>query len=115
MVETLSIQTLEAFVKKCLYVFIFFSLFLWFAGSLEAQEFTGRVSDSTGAVLNKATVTAHHLETNLDFTTVTTTSGSYTIPYLKPGNRSVSVKDAGFETSVHTGIVLEVGQTSTVN
>jgi hypothetical protein len=115
MVKTLSIKNLEAFVKKCLYVFIFFSLFLWFAGSLEAQEFTGRVSDSTGSVLNKATVTAHHLETNLDFTTITTTSGSYTIPYLKPGSYSVSVKAAGFETSVHTGIVLEVGQTSTVN
>lgn len=80
-----------------------------------AQEFTGRVTDSTGAVVSKASVTALNLDTNVSINTVTNNTGAYTIPYLKPGNYSVTVLAKGFETSVHTGIVLQVGQTSTVD
>ncbi|GGH10854.1 TonB-dependent receptor [Silvibacterium dinghuense] len=83
--------------------------------SLSAQEFTGRVTDSTGAVIAKATVIAHNVNTSIDTKTVTTSSGAYTIPYLDPGNYSVTVLSNGFETAVHDGIVLQVGQTSTVN
>jgi hypothetical protein len=80
-----------------------------------AQEFTGRVSDATGAVVPKATVVAHNLDTGVDTPTQTTATGDYTIPYLIPGNYAVSVRVSGFETDIHTGIVLQVGQTSTVN
>jgi hypothetical protein len=89
--------------------------FLLSAGSLSAQEFTGRVIDSTGAVVTKATITAHNLDTNVDTKTVTTGSGAYTIPYLTPGNYIVSAQANGFETTLHSGIVLQVGETSTVN
>jgi hypothetical protein len=85
------------------------------ASFLAAQEFTGRVSDPTGAILSKAAVTAHNLDTNVDTSTVSTGAGDYTIPYLKPGNYTVSAQASGFETGLHTGIVLQVGQTATVN
>jgi hypothetical protein len=80
-----------------------------------AQEFTGRVADTMGAVIPKASVVARNLDTGVDTPTQTTVTGDYTIPYLIPGNYSVSVRAAGFQTGVHTGIVLQVGQTSTVN
>jgi Carboxypeptidase regulatory-like domain/TonB dependent receptor len=80
-----------------------------------AQEFTGRVSDTTGAVIPKATVVAHNLDTGVDTPTQTTATGDYTIPYLIPGNYAVSVRAPGFETVVHAGIVLQLAQTSTVN
>jgi hypothetical protein len=89
--------------------------FLLPASFLAAQEFTGRVVDSTGAVVPKAPVIAHNVDTNVDIPTVTTASGDYTIPYLKAGNYLVSVQAKGFEKAVHTGINLQVGQTSTVN
>jgi len=82
---------------------------------LMAQEFTGHVGDPTGASIPKATIVAHNLATNLDSRTVTTGSGDYTIPYLIPGSYTVSAEAPGFETGLHTGIVLQVGQTSTVN
>ncbi len=85
------------------------------ASFLAAQEFTGHVTDSTGAVLPKAIVVAHNLATGVETTTTTTSSGDYTIPYLIPGNYAVSANVSGFETGVHTGINLQVGQTSTVN
>jgi len=82
---------------------------------LAAQEFTGRISDSGGAVLPKAAVIAHNLDTNVDTTTVSTKSGDYTIPYLIPGNYTVSAQANGFEKGLRTGIVLQAGQTATVN
>jgi hypothetical protein len=85
------------------------------ASFLAAQEFTGSVTDSTGAVVPKATITAHNVDTNLDTKAVTTRSGVYTIPYLTPGNYTVSAQAQGFETALHSGIVLQVGETSTVN
>jgi hypothetical protein len=82
---------------------------------LAAQEFTGRVSDPTGAVLARVAVTAHNLDTNLDTPTVTTASGDYTIPYLIPGNYTVAATAKGFEQELRAGLVLQVGQTATVN
>jgi hypothetical protein len=92
--------------------------FLLPAGYLVAQqvqEFTGRVADQSGAVVPKATVVAHNLDTGLDTPTTTTSTGDFTIPYLIPGRYSVSVRSAGFETAVRTGLVLQVDQASTVN
>lgn len=90
-------------------------LIVLFASSLAAQEFTGRVTDSTGAVVPEATVVAHNVDTNVDVSTVTTGAGTYTIPYLKPGNYSVSATANGFEIGARTGLILQVGQTATVN
>jgi hypothetical protein len=85
------------------------------ASYLAAQEFTGRVSDSTGAIVVKATITAHNVDANTDISTVSTSSGTYTIPYLKPGTYTVSAGAGGFERMLRTGIDLQVGQTATVN
>ncbi|MGA8727156.1 MAG: TonB-dependent receptor [Terracidiphilus sp.] len=99
---------------KFLGVLLLLSL-CWPASYLAAQEFTGHVTDSSGAVLTKAAITAHNVATNVDTATVTTAAGDYTIPYLKPGNYTVSVQANGFETGLRTGLVLQVGQTATVN
>ncbi len=104
---------LEASLKQA-HILMFLTLLLP-ASFLGAQEFTGRVSDSTGAVLPKATVTAHNLDTGVDIPAISTATGDYTIPYLKPGQYTLSAQANGFEKGVRTGIVLEVGQTATVN
>ncbi len=80
-----------------------------------AQEFTGNVTDPSGAVVTRATITAHNVDTNVNTTAVTTKAGDYTIPYLKTGNYTVSVQARGFDTDVHTGINLQVAETATVN
>jgi hypothetical protein len=90
-------------------------LLLLFTGALSAQEFTGRVTDATGAALAKATIVAHNLDTGVDTPTSTTPTGDYAIPYLIPGRYSVAAHALGFENAVHDGIVLQVAQTSTVN
>lgn len=90
-------------------------LTLLFSNVVMAQQFTGRVTDPTGAVLPKALVTAHNVDTNVNTKVVSTRSGDYTIPYLKAGNYMVSVESKGFQTEEHTGITLNVAETATVN
>lgn len=81
----------------------------------QVQEFTGRVTDPTGAVLPGATVIAHNVDTGVNTSTTTTSSGDYTIPYVIPGHYSISVRAAGFETAIRVGLVLQVDQAATVN
>jgi hypothetical protein len=90
-------------------------LFLAAVCSLSAQEFTGRVTDPTGAVVPKVVVTAHNVDTGVDVKTTTNGSGSYTIPYLHYGNYVVLAEKDGFKEAIRTGINLHVYETSVVN
>ena len=83
--------------------------------TLFAQEFTGRVTDSSGAAIAKAKISVTNQDTKVVVRTVTTHSGDYTVPYLRPGLYSVSAEAQGFSQEVHTEITLQVGQTATIN
>jgi hypothetical protein len=90
--------------------------FLLLSGAtLFAQEFTGRVTDSSGAAIAKAKISVTNQDTKVVVRTVTTHSGDYTVPYLRPGLYSVSAEAQGFSQEVHTEITLQVGQTATIN
>jgi hypothetical protein len=87
--------------------------------SLWAQEFratlTGRLTDPTGSGVPNATVIAKNVQTNVDSTTTTGEDGNYTIPFLQPGNYTVSASGAGFKRAVREDIILQVGGNTTVN
>jgi hypothetical protein len=85
------------------------------SNALFAQEFTGLISDKTGAVVPKAKVLVHNQQNNNDITAFSTASGNYTVPYLKPGLYTVSVAAPGFRTEQKTDITIQVGQTATVD
>jgi hypothetical protein len=76
---------------------------------------TGVVTDASGAVVPNAKVTVTNTATLVASHTVTSSSGDYTITDLIPGTYTVSVELAGFQTSVHNGVLVEVGRNSTVN
>jgi hypothetical protein len=78
---------------------------------LYGQQFTGRVTDSTGAAVAKAKVTVLNQATNVASSTTTTGDGDYTVPYLKPGVYSVSVTAPGFAIQTKTDLELQVSQT----
>jgi hypothetical protein len=58
----------------------------------------GTVTDSTGAAIPNATVTATNTATNVSETRTTSGSGAYTIAPLPPGEYSVTVTASGFKT-----------------
>ena len=69
-------------------------------------DIAGNVTDSSGAVVPNATVTAENLGTNEQRNINTTESGGYRIPDLAIGQYKVTVTAQGFKTSVQNVQVL---------
>jgi hypothetical protein len=82
------------------------------AVSLIAQTFRGTilgtVTDPSGAVLPGAKVTVKNVGTGQERTTDTSADGSYALPELQIGTYTVTVTLAGFQTSVTTGVTVDV-------
>lgn len=76
---------------------------------------TGRVTDSTGAVIPNVRVEVKNTETNQITPVVTDAVGVYTAPFLRPGAYSVSVEAPGFKTFTRGGLVLNVNATVAVD
>jgi hypothetical protein len=90
-----------------------------FLGALQAQEsrgvITGRVTDSSDAVVPGAKVTAKNTDTNLSTQTVTNSTGSFMLPYLSPGVYDLSAGLAGFATTEQRGVQVQVGDKLAIN
>jgi hypothetical protein len=69
---------------------------------------TGRVVDSTGAVIAGAEVRATNTGTGATAGTRTNDSGNYTVAYLAPGTYSLSAEFSGFKKSERPGMVVRV-------
>src|SRR6267378_1397965 len=68
----------------------------------------GTVTDPSGAVVSGAKVTVKNVGTGLERTTDTSADGSYALPELPIGTYTVSVTLTGFQTSVTTGVTVDV-------
>jgi hypothetical protein len=89
------------------------------AAPLRAQVATGtilgNVTDSSGASVPGATVTATNIDTQASRDTTTDESGQYALRLLPLGNYKVDVTLSGFKTFSQTGIVLEVGRNARID
>ena len=85
------------------------------AGAAMAQvpsaRITGRIVDSTGAVMPKTSVTMTSLDTNARQDAASNETGDFTIPLLQPGRYKVEARAAGFHTYQHPELTLAVDQT----
>src|SRR5437763_11700045 len=78
-------------------------------------DIRGRVTDPSGAVMAKANVTATDTEKGIKRTAVADNNGEYQIRGLLPATYEVSAALSGFQTSVHKNVVVNVGQTLTLD
>jgi hypothetical protein len=78
-------------------------------------ELSGTVRDESGAVLPGVTVTARQTDTSLVRTAVTDETGGYRLTNLPIGPYQLELSLQGFRTYRQTGIVLQVGETPTIN
>ncbi|HTX16198.1 MAG TPA: carboxypeptidase-like regulatory domain-containing protein [Candidatus Baltobacteraceae bacterium] len=87
--------------------------------STQAQQtlggITGSVTDSTGALVTGASVTAVNDQTTLTRTQMTGTDGAYNFVNLPIGNYTLTFEHAGFETQKIPSIVVQANRTATVN
>jgi hypothetical protein len=84
-----------------------------FSGQLEAQAvgtIVGTISDSTGAVIPQAKVTATRAETNVAQTTLSGNAGNFALPNLAVGTYTITAESPGFAPSRIEGVTLDVSQ-----
>jgi len=89
---------------------VFFLLFTacLMAGQTFRGTILGTVTDSSGAVVSGAKVTVKNVATGLERTTQTSGDGTYSVPELPLGTYTVTITQSGFQTSVTTGVVVDV-------
>lgn len=98
--------------------FFFVLLFLLVraaSAQITTAEITGTVTDSAGALIAGASVTATGTATNLRRAVTTNNSGAYSIPALPPGIYSLKVEMAGFSAQSRTGLELQVAQVARID
>src|SRR6188768_1217648 len=74
----------------------------------------GTVTDSSGAALPGASVTARNVDTGFNRTVPSNEDGAYRLEFLPIGSYTVEVTLSGFKTSTRSGIVLNVNDTAKV-
>src|SRR5712691_9195025 len=102
----------------CLYSMLFLCLIftapMW-AQSAASATIVGVVTDSQGAVVPNATVTATNTATGIVSSTKTTNSGNYVIPNLSASTYDVRVEATSFSPHVAKGVKLNVGDQRDLN
>lgn len=103
-------------IRACIYAFsVIFALFF----PVLAQEFrasiAGQVTDSTGAIVDGATVVVTSVERNTSTEATTNSAGRYLVQFLLPGHYNLSVEKPGFKKFVRPGISLEAADHVSVN
>jgi len=95
------------------------AIVLFAAAGLMAQSITsslvGTVTDSSGAVVPAAEITATAVATNARVTAKSDAAGNYIVLGLAPGSYAVEVSAKGFKTIERTGIALEIQQQARVD
>jgi hypothetical protein len=81
----------------------------------QTAAISGTITDSSGAVVQGAEVTARNLSTNLVRVATTSATGAYSITNLNVGTYEVTAKKEGFRTFRLASVELTVAQVSTLN
>src|SRR6267143_6959687 len=84
-------------------------------GQLTTGTITGTVTDQSGAAVPGATVTLKNTDTGISRTAQTGENGKYDALSLPAGSYEISASLTGFQTVLHTGISLAVGQNVAVD
>ncbi len=105
--------------KRLCFVAAFLSLISFVSSPARAQQtlgsINGTVTDSSGAVVQNATVKIHNVATGLEQTAKTRADGSFSVVDLPIATYSVTFSKDGFKTEVHSQILVQGNRTTTVN
>jgi hypothetical protein len=85
------------------------------SAQIDRAELEGTVTDATGAAVVGASVKILAVETGLAQEQKAHSNGYYRFPGLAVGRYSVTVSSSGFRTTVIQNVILEVGETHTLD
>jgi hypothetical protein len=86
-----------------------------FAQATSSGTITGTVTDSTGAFIPEATITAYDPSTKSTRTTMSNKSGQFTIQNIQTGVYDIKASKGGFSTDQISGLAVSVGTQTTAN
>src|SRR5512137_807985 len=98
---------MHGFLRACCCVLVFSAIA--FAQS-DRGTITGTITDPAGAVISGAAIKAKNTANGIEYTTVTTNTGNYTLAQLPTGPYELSVSIAGFKTFVRTSLTVLAAQ-----
>ncbi len=99
-------------MKKLQFCLVLLSVLVLALGALaqvQNGQFTGVVTDPSGAAIANAKVTVTNPSTNFSVTTTTNQSGSYSAKELPIGTYKVTVEAPGFKTTSNAGLTVNAG------
>src|SRR6266496_1937753 len=102
-------------VQLCLVVCSCLLLVLSAAAQVQNGQFTGVITDPTGAAIGGAKVTVTNKATNLSLSATTNGGGIYLIRELPPGLYDISVQASGFRSFSNKAVTVNAGTTTRVD
>ncbi|HEY0161551.1 MAG TPA: carboxypeptidase regulatory-like domain-containing protein [Edaphobacter sp.] len=100
-------------MKKCFFSVLLFLFALYgHAQVANNTQLVGTVSDSTGAVIKDASVTAVNAATKVEYKGVTNGDGFYTIPFVLPGTYNITVEAKGFNKTTANGATVQLNSSA---
>src|SRR5215510_16003703 len=84
-------------------------------GQVGTSTITGRVTDSSGAIIPGVSVTIVQAQTNFTFNATTNTEGLYRVLSLQPGHYRLTFEGSGFRRLVRDNIELRTGDTLAID
>ena len=91
-------------VSLCILLFT-----LTLAAQVQNGQFSGTVTDPSGAAVPNAKITVSNQATGLSVSATSNATGSYSIPELPPGTYKITVEAPGFKTYSNVGVTLNAG------
>src|SRR6266436_3752750 len=96
-------------LQFCLAVFAVLALTFSAFAQVQNGQFTGTVTDPTGAAIANAKVTVSNPATDLNLSTTTNSSGNYTVKEVPIGTYKLTAEAAGFKTVSNNDVQANAG------
>ncbi len=96
-------------LQFCLVVFAVLALAVSAFAQVQNGQFSGTVTDQTGAAIANAKVTVSSSATDLNLSATTNASGNYTVKEIPPGQYKLTVEAAGFKTFTDNAVTSNAG------
>ncbi|MGC2357045.1 MAG: TonB-dependent receptor [Candidatus Acidiferrum sp.] len=109
-------RSTKVWIRSCGFGFACLLVLLGMLSAAYAQgvgtsgEISGTVTDSSGGIVPKATVTVVDTQTGLKRTATTNNTGQFRVAGLSPATYDVSAEMAGFATEIRKSVTVAVGQ-----
>ena len=84
-------------------------------GQIGTSTLTGRVTDTTGAVIPGVEITVVQVQTNFTFTALSNNEGLYRVQSLQPGQYRITFEAQGFRRMLRENVELRTGDTLAVD